>query len=592
MLLSRTKSHHSLCRNSGRYGTAVLLTAGALLLVAGTAPAQEPGVETLQPKEPETLDEAPDSEKPRRPAPAFADSDEVLAESITALTVREYRAEAAGDAPAVAGLTLALPSFSDEAVRAVRNELAGYLGEALTLNRLNTIVEGLVQRFTGTGYPLVDVVVPAGQEVTDGAVEVVVLLAELSAIEVSGNEHFSDAAILGATTFEAGDKLTGAHLARNLDWLNRNPFRRVGSLHRRGAEPGDTELVLRVRDRRPWRVYGGYENTGTELTGEDRLLAGFNHGNLFGRGHRLSYQGTTAMESSDFIAHSANYTVPLPWQHELRLYGMYQESDPPETAEGFDLSAETRQFGARYTVPLPGPGDLGSRFRHSLMLGYDYKESNNDLLFGGTRVQDTDSLISQFLAGYDFTRPDRAGRTSGGVRLVYGPDRDGQADEFTAQRAGADPEYFYATADLSRVTRLGGAWRWHVDIAAQWADGNLLPSEQFGIGGQATVRGYDEFAQIGDRGVLASSEVHRSVEVGGLVHSLDLYAFYDYGLVSNVDRLEGERNNRDLMSVGAGFSLGVTDYASLRVEYGRQLEPAEPGDEKDGRVHASLLISY
>lgn len=194
---------------------------------------------------------------------------------------------------------------------------------------------------------------------------------------------------LGAATFEVGDKLTGEHLDRNLNWLNRNPFRRVGTVHRRGEAPGDSELVLRVQDRRPWRVYAGYENTGTELTGEDRLLAGFNLGNLLQRGHRLSYQGTRSMESSDFIAHSANYTVPLPWLHELRFYGVYQESDPPEGAEGFDLSAETRQLGIRYIVPLAGPGGLASRFRHSLMVGSDYKESNNDLLFGGKTSGDT-----------------------------------------------------------------------------------------------------------------------------------------------------------------------------------------------------------
>jgi len=107
------------------------------------------------------------------------------------------------------------------------------------------------------------------------------------------------------------------------------------------------------------------------------------------------------------------------------------------------------------------------------------------------------------------------------------------------------------------------------------------------------VRGYEEFEQIGDRGVLASTELHRSLDLGlGPVSSADVFVFYDYGLVSNVDRLEGERDNRDLMSVGAGFSLGLGGLASLRIEYGQQLEAPRPGAGKGDRLHASLLISY
>lgn len=59
-----------------------------------------------------------------------------------------------------------------------------------------------------------------------------------------------------------------------------------------------------------------------------------------------------------------------------------------------------------------------------------------------------------------------------------------------------------------------------------------------------------------------------------------------------LDRLEDERDNRDLMSVGAGVSLRLAGLASLRVEHGKQLEAARRGAGKGDRVHASLLIAY
>jgi len=442
---------------------AVLLT-GALLFAAGPSPAQDSGVTPLLPEEPEAPGEAPEADTPQRPEPAFADSDEVLAPAITAVTVREYQQAERGDADGtVDGLRIVLPSFNERAVSAVRRFVAGHLDEPLTLGRLNNLVAGLVERLDEAGYPFVDVIVPAGQDVTDGAVEVEVVLAALSEIEVSGAEHFSEQHIRDETRLEVGDKLTAKRLARDLDWLNRNPFRRVGTVHRSGTEPGQSVMTLRVRDRRPWRVYGGFENTGTELTGEERVLAGASHGNLFGRGHRAGYQATRSLESNDFIAHSVNYTAPLPWHHELNVYGVYQESDPPADAAGFDSTAETKQLGARYAIPLVS--GLGSRLRHEVLVGFDYKESNNDLLFGGTQVQATDTEIAQWLVGYDFQRPGSAGRTEGHVEVVYGPERDSQAAAFAAQRAGASTEYVYARASLSRVTRLAPRWRWHVDVS-------------------------------------------------------------------------------------------------------------------------------
>ncbi len=41
----------------------------------------------------------------------------------------------------------------------------------------------------------------------------------------------------------------------------------------------------------------------------------------------------------------------------------------------------------------------------------------------------------------------------------------------------------------------------------QLADGSLLPSEQFGLGGQETVRGYRQDALLTDNGTLLSTEL-------------------------------------------------------------------------------------
>lgn len=361
----------------------------------------------------------------------------------------------------------------------------------------------------------------------------------------------------------------------------------------RGSEAGQTRVALRVRDQRPFRVYGGYENTGTELTGEDRALAGFNLGNLWGRGHRLGYQGTMSTESSGFEAHSLDYVLPLPWRHELRVFAVDQSSDPSENEEGFDLSADNTQYGARYEVPIVTRGSLSSGLRQSIVLGYDAKKSNNDLLFGGSRVLDNTTDISQGRLGYRFTRPDGFGYFDGYIDGVWSPGSDSEDAAFAEQRALATSDYTYVRASLNRHTRFSARWNWQLNLVGQWADGNLLPSEQLGIGGHDTVRGYEEFAQLGDQGVIVNNELHFLTRLFGLLpQPLDLFTFYDYGLVSNVDLLPDERDNRDLSSVGVGLRFQYKSVLSFSLAYGHQLTAVEPGEDEDNRLHASLLLAF
>ena len=79
-----------------------------------------------------------------------------------------------------------------------------------------------------------------------------------------------------------------------------------------------TDIILMVKDRVPLRIYTGYENTGNNVGGSSRILAGLNIGNLFYLDHRFDYQFMTAPDIAKWQAHSFTYTAPLPWR-EIRL---------------------------------------------------------------------------------------------------------------------------------------------------------------------------------------------------------------------------------------------------------------------------------
>ncbi|MCP3879180.1 MAG: ShlB/FhaC/HecB family hemolysin secretion/activation protein [Sulfitobacter sp.] len=566
--------------------------AGLIALLPAMAAAQGKAVESLLPRQAPAADTVAPVAMPQ-PEDTLPKLHTLLAPAITGFDAREWDGGPVDvEAGVAAGVRLESGSLSGRAQDAIRTFLANKLDQPLTLSRLNYINQDLVLLLREQGYPVVDVVVPAGQDVSGGGVRLLLLLGRLQEVAVTGQRHFSAAAIRRGVKSQADDVISSRRLSRDLDWLNRNPFRTVDAVLQRGARPGQTRVELKVRDQRPYRVYAGYENTGTELTGENRGLAGFTLGNVFGRDHRLGYQGTVSDQSGAFKAHSLHYVVPLSWQHELKVFAVDQTSDPEQDADGFDLSANSTQYGVRYIIPLVTRSGLSSGLRQNLELGYDAKESDNGLFFGGAPVSDNLTEVSQWRLGYQFARPDSRGHFKGAIHGIWSPGQDSRDASFAQQRALADSTYTYILAYLERHTRLGRHWSWRLGLTGQWADSNLLPSEQLGIGGYNTVRGYEEYAQIGDQGVMVNNELHFRPLPAHSSHGLDLFAFHDYGRASNVDLLPGERDRRDLSSVGLGVNYHYRSFLTLSLAYGRQLKEVEPGEDKDGRFHGSLLVSY
>jgi hemolysin activation/secretion protein len=133
------------------------------------------------------------------------------------------------------------------------------------------------------------------------------------------------------------------------------------------------------------------------------------------------------------------------------------------------------------------------------------------------------------------------------------------------------------------------------------ASTNLLPSEQLGLGGYSSVRGYDPFAVRGDEGLMGSVELRtpgvpllENLNISGLRDSLQLLAFYDFGVVRSVERLPDEPESISLQSIGLGLRYQLLTNLIARLDYGWQLQelPFAEEDDSDGRLDFSLLLSF
>ncbi len=472
-----------------------------------------------------------------------------------------------------------------------------FLQQPITLNLLDRINREVIRYYRVNDRPVVDSLAPEGQDITDGVLQVVVILGKRGEIRVEGAEHFSEDKLASTVRLKESDTITQRKLEEDVAWLNNNPFRTVNILFERGQEFGQTDLVLDVEDRFPFRVYGGVEDSGVELTGLRRWLGGFNWGNAFGLDHQFNYQFTSSFDNDVLNAHSFNYVAPLAWRHTATLFGAYVKSDPDVTTAGFDLDGENYQLGFRYNIPLTKYKALNQE----VALGYDFKRSNNNLEFGGLRVFSTFTNISQFSVAYNGSVADVFGATSFGSTLYFSPGdmmADNSDADFVASRALASADYSYARFNFNRITRLPNEFSWVSELQLQISNGNLLGSEQFGIGGYQTVRGYDAYDAVGDEGLIFRNEIRspaitfiKRFNITDIQDELQLLWFLDYGSVRNVDLLPGE-GGTDLMSTGVGLRYSVSSYFTLRADYGWQLKQLAVNDDRDSRLHAGFILSY
>ena len=506
-----------------------------------------------------------------------------------------------------------LPLLEDDAFRAA---VAPFIGQPLTLARLNEITRAVILRYRDKDHPLVNVVVPE-QDVNNGVVQLAVVEFKLGRVRVEGNEWFASDVLADEVSLKPGDAIIGSRLLIDQTVLNANPVRQVDLLYERGTTAGSTDLVLKTADRLPLRAFVGFDDAGPPVLGPDRYEAGFTWANVFGLDHQFSYQFTASSDilsgnpslpgrpdAPRFEAHAFNYTLPLPWSDQLTIFGLYARA-VPRLAGDFDQLGLTGQASLRYTLRLP-PAE---RFTQELQFGYDFKTTNNNLAFGGTQVTANVSEIDQAMAQYSATLGDPYGSTTAtGIFYAAPGGITGGNDkaDFETQRAGAAAHYAYGQLTVERLTplpKLGpvpAGLVWSIKGTLQRATAPLLASEELALGGVGSVRGYDPYVVIGDEGWLLSNELRApAFSLTGLFRDapwldrLQPFVFNDVGHASSLVAQVGEPSSATLASVGIGANYTIDRYVVLYGDFGWQLRgvpggPPHPG----GRGDVSITVGF
>lgn len=474
--------------------------------------------------------------------------------------------------------------------------LQPFVGQDLNEQLLSDVKSTIYGYYKEQGYPFVVAAIPQ-QDVSKGVLKVEILEGVVGKISYKGNRWFSDRALSRYIHLQEGQKIHQERLLNDVVSLNRNNFHWTEVAVSPGEKRGTTDVAFVTEDRFPLRVYAGADNTGIDVTGKERYFAGFNWGNAWGIGDQLTYQWTTADSPYLFNSHYLGYTSYLPWYHTLKLYGAYGKIHPKMS--DFSSDGMLVQGSGRYVIPFK---PLYKDFRSEIAIGGDFKRTNSSLFFaeatGSVPLITKNVNLTQLVLTYDIDYKKESHHLTFNLGGYFSPGAwlpDQTKRDFHSLRAHASPRYAYGTLSLGDTYkhRYGSV---HALLRGQAATGPLLPSEQFGLGGYDSVRGYDERDFDADDALCLNFELY-SPEIGlfgsKVKNNLSFLAFLDYGVGHDFkNELSGIPSTEWLLSVGPGLRLVMYPYLTARLDYGFQLHRLHLPTQKFGKLHFSVTASY
>lgn len=446
-------------------------------------------------------------------------------------------------------------------------------------------------------------------------------LGPLGDVTVSGNRFYSAKQIVRTLgSGQVDGRFNYNRFYQDLFDMNANPDLTVNTKLKPTVRDGrrviDAELL--VEDDFP--VHGSVEfsNSGSGDSGDLRLRTTLQHNNLTKHGDGLTVEWLTDPEGTNVNAYSGSYYLPFSPNWSFNMFGGYSESDLDDVLPELNVRGEGWFLGAQFTRKLIEDEDK----RVQLSLGWLFQEitQDNELSDFDLETQEVRVSMPMLTIGYASRRFDNwNGRNYFSNTILYSNNSHFGASASEDFLRG-DGEFFIDRFQFARYQRLfageehPGKWSLFIKVDGQLASDAVDSSMQKSVGGSTSVRGYEENEISGDDAVVASLELRTPLIqnfVPGLTkdeeylslnpnawqkHRLQFLVFCDYGWVSIDDSEfedsgDGRQKDENLLSVGAGFRLGLTKYSQMRLDWGFPLEETEEYRE-GGRGHFAVQLQF
>ncbi len=476
--------------------------------------------------------------------------------------------------------------------------LAPYRGREVTLDELLTAAKSVEAAIRDQGYAFYRIVLPP-QTLTDGEIFLQVVNFKVGNIAIENNRHFSRENILRMLPrLEPGTAPNIDRLAEDVRYANRHPAKRMELLFREGEGERTVDARIRVQDEQAHSVFAILRNTGNEATGKWRLSFGGQHTNVFDRDHVVNITATTSPDKhhhDDVKQIGLSYGIPFySWGGHVNAFYAKSDVDSGVIENFFDVRGAGHVSGISVIKYLPRVFDL---YDHEVQLALEDKHFTNDIRFTPSALVTPPGVgdVRSRPASVKYSLNRETALLRYGAHVQYLANVDGGTDNTSTayNRVRVDSFGNSLKADTNwQAWRFGGFgnfslpqnWRFNFDVTGQWTDEALIPGEQFGLGGLASVRGYDERELAGDSGYVMRTELVAPAVFGKWI----AHGFYDHGY-RDLEAPQGATTTHEwLQSTGLGLRYAIGPLA-LRMDLAYPLEKSVETHEGDVFLHAYLV---
>jgi hemolysin activation/secretion protein len=479
----------------------------------------------------------------------------------------------------------------------VQSAVAGFAGKGRNFGDVERAIVALETLYRKHGFTLIKVILPE-QELNQGVIHLKVIETRIGKVRVAGNVFHSESNIRRSVPgLQDGGIPNTEVLSGNLRNANQNPSKKITLELADGGAPGVIDGVVQVVDEKPWTAGAALDNSGFDPSGRYHVTAQYQNFNVWGLDHVFSAQYTTSPDDPRKLSvYGAGYHIPLYASGDsLDFYGSYSNINAGAVSAGLvnlQVSGAGTVYGAHYNHDLPRIGHYDSQ----LTAGFDHKAFRNDVEFQGVQLGGdvtVDPVSLSYVGQWGLPGSDLNFYLTA-VHNVPGGAQGSDAD-FTAAHSGATPGYGLLRYGAGYTRTLPQDWQMRLTVNGQATHDALVPGEQFGVGGAASVRGLHEREIADDEGFAASAELYTPnlcVAVRGAATRCTVLAFIDDGRVSRNEALPGEETHMSVSSAGVGLRLTSGRTLSLQMDYGQVFSASDVQRKGEQRLHALIAVAF
>ena len=458
-----------------------------------------------------------------------------------------------------------------------------FINRPITFAELLQASEAITKLYSDKGYVTSAAFLPAEQtyNVKASVVKIQVVEGRLENIQVRGLKRLNPNYIRSRLQIATGKPLNLNRLLEALRLLQLNPLiQNISAELAAGSTLGGNVLDVTVTEAKTFSAQISLDNNRNPSIGSFQRQIQLNQANLLGQGDSLSVGYANTDGSNDV---EARYTYPIN-AYNGTLEFAYNYTDSTVIEEPFDV-LDIEGSSQDFALTLRQPIVQTPTEEFALGLSINRRESDVGFLESlvGRRVgfpqpgadDDGETRLSILRFFQEWTQRSSQQVLAARSQFSFGLD----VFDATSNNRAPDGSFFSWRGQAQWVRLLARDTIVLLRADAQLADRALVPLEQFGLGGQRTVRGYRQDLLLTDNAFLASAELRypilRIPEVGGI---LQITPFVDYGTASNRSG-NPDIDPSNLASVGVGL-LWQSNNLSARFDYGIPLVYVRSRDDE------------